>query len=661
MGFDVETYEEEGTHVFYTGGLWWTNDEGEEVFKYFVEAEEMRRYMINYRFRDRVFIATNLMFDLTVLFYGSSYWNSLELITRSGDLMQVTYTLKQNNGRLTFLDTFNYVSYGVSKLGQIISIPKLEGPNWLGKRGALDMREYFVLKEYNKQDCKISCLFAEFLQRGINQLGGQLKITSASTSLDTFRRAYQEEPMIKEEYLIGEWVTKFIFEGYYGGRTEVFSRGVVRGANYYDVNSLYPHVMRRQLPKPQSVRVIDEPCIAYIKDYEGVSRVTVVCPDMKYPLLPYRLDGKLLFPTGEFTGTYNHIELRKALELGYEILLVEKQIIYTETFTPFKEYIEDLYAKRLQYKRMGSPMEQVTKLLMNSLYGKFAQKRREDFEIKNPEHFTDEEEKAFYAGEFEEGYDFKNGILMRGEEKEFKGKHSFPILSSYITSHARLVMYEYITSYDAIYTDTDSIITRHAIPTGDALGDMKLEEHVEEGYFIRPKFYMINEQPKVKGCTGISNEDLHNILEGDPVVRMRFSKLRESFRRGIQPNTVIESPKQLSLEDEKRVWSKPFNKDELQESIAIRIEEGIPTHLRDEMIREAEHELTNDAYREAKKQAKKYLRDNDKIKKFYYGRTQELVEVYTQAALQQIPFVEIDYEALDSENLLVSFEESITV
>jgi hypothetical protein len=125
---------------------------------------------------------------------------------------------------------------------------------------------------------------------------------------------------------------------------------------YYDINSLYPSCMIKKYPKPSSAKYSQENTQYYIKKYHGVSDIKISCPYMKYPLLPYRSrkSGKLLFPYGKFRGHYSHIELCKALSLGYKILKVYSSIYYTKTFYPFKKYIEDLYKKRLYYKEQDN-------------------------------------------------------------------------------------------------------------------------------------------------------------------------------------------------------------------------------------------------------------------------------------------------------------------
>ena len=56
-------------------------------------------------------------------------------------------------------------------------------------------------------------------------------------------------------------------------------------------------------------------------DFWGVAKVDISAPkQLELPVLPENKDGQLLFHLNDIQGgTYTSIELKKALELGYEI------------------------------------------------------------------------------------------------------------------------------------------------------------------------------------------------------------------------------------------------------------------------------------------------------------------------------------------------------
>lgn len=52
----------------------------------------------------------------------------------------------------------------------------------------------------------------------------------------------------------------------------------------------------------------------------GFLEVDIECPDSVFrPVLPYKFDGRTIFPRGHFTGVYFSEELKAVLPLGYKI------------------------------------------------------------------------------------------------------------------------------------------------------------------------------------------------------------------------------------------------------------------------------------------------------------------------------------------------------
>lgn len=578
IGFDIETTND-GTE-FVSMALW---DTRTDSYIFFTDQEEAANEMLRYKYRNCTFIATNLTFDFCGVYWDHPVWNKFKTIMQQGDFLAVHYTLRERERVskkgtkyterevIEFADTINYVAYGVEKLGSIIGFDKITPPDWLGKKRPQNRTEWETLKKYNVRDAEISAKFMVFVQETIIDLGGEMQLTSASTSLNLFRRKYLKRYWVKESSVTKRDVEPLIRDAYYGGRTEAFARGYIKDANYYDINSLYPSVMRNEFPLPQSAEYIREPAAYLIKVYHGVSTVKIRAPkNIHIPLLPKRHNDKLMFPRGTFTGSYNHVELRAAMKLGYKILEVTKQLIYTEVFSPFKEYVEDLYEKRLEYQQQGSPMQLVVKLMLNSLYGKFAQSTVEDVRITRLEGLSNKEIVKSLGKNYDALYDYDTHILTK-KEKQSKGVFIFPIMSSYCTSYARLKLYEYLQKYNPLYCDTDSIITFDEIPTSAELGAMKLEMRIDEGVLVRAKFYRANEYIKIKGVNRATREDFEKLLQGYKVEQLRVSKPRGSLRLGIPINKFYYVQKEVDVEDDKRHWTISFNPKELQYSIPIEV------------------------------------------------------------------------------------------
>jgi len=567
VGFDVETYDLNGVQTFYFGSIYFYEN-GEEVFETYFDKEQLINRLLSPFFKGKYITATNLSFDYSSLFYDTKYFNDIKLIWRGSDLITAIYELPNKKGSIKFIDTFNYVGFSVEKLGKIIGTDKQEKPSYMGKRKSKTIEELNYFIEYNKYDCKITCDFMYFLQKGINEMGGELKLTIASSSLDTWRRSFMIGNIIKEQYTLkDDKIKEFIHKGYYGGRTEVFKKGIMKDMYYYDINSLYPAMMLKQLPNPNSVFKPDNLSEGNIIKYMGVSEVLVESPDnIDYPILPYRSKEtkKLIFPKGTFRGVYNHNELNYALTNGYKILKIYYQVCYKHTFKPFSTYVTTLYDKRLEYKKNKSSMELVVKLLMNSLYGKFAQSKRLNTKITDINNLTGQDK--VNALLFDKG-DIKDNFLIESSEQEFDGIFTFPILSSYITSYARITLHNYLSTYKAVYCDTDSIVTKQMLPESLELGKMKLESKLNKCEFIKPKMYYMQfengeEVIKMKGVNRPNLENWESVKNSNSVIKYKMTKIRESVRRGFKPNTLIKIEKNLNIEDDKREWigfeSKPL-------------------------------------------------------------------------------------------------------
>ena len=598
VGFDIETtINDDGTQDFYSGGLFWYHDNN--VCKAYFSPDKDTRYtrhtgkipeIVDYdgdvpaykrlvefmcasKFKNKFVVATNLGFDLTGLFWDTEYWKKIHFIKRGSDILFASYNLGNNNGKIKFIDTFNYVPFSVESLGNIIGKNKLEKPSFWNPIYENDKlidydvpkpkteAEKLELMEYNLRDCEVSCDFAYFLQKGFNDAGGNMKNTVASTSLDTWRRSSMNYPLIKESFILKHNVKPMIFDAYYGGRTETFTRGYIdQKVRCYDINSLYPSVMHDfKVPVPQSVKIPSSFSISYL-DYEGVTECSVIAPYMDYPVLPLRHGKKLTFPIGFFRGTWNNNELRLALKKGYKIKEIHNQIYYTKSDFLFKDYIKKLYDKRNEYKSENNPMEIVQKLLMNSLYGKFAQRYMTKLSLKRLQDLDDKEKEDLLFGDMDErDVEIIGDYVSEKENVEFDGLFSFPILSSYISSWARIKMYEYIEKYKPLYMDTDSIFTLQEIPDSKQLGMMKLEYESTDSIFVKPKMYFTNGKVKMKGVSRPSINDFNDVLNGKSVKKMRFTKLSESIKRGIKPNTKVIQEKFMFLEDNKRCWPSKFD------------------------------------------------------------------------------------------------------
>lgn len=582
FAFDIETYSD--MNLFYMGSVY--SDYSIELF---FNKDEMIKYLSSrdiYKIRHYL-VATNLMFDFFAL-HDYDQLKDYNLIFRGSELIMVTKIIKETTKEKTrkrkirYIDTFHFATkISLANLGKIINIPKLPTPSYISEipnnepyisllENKQTYTQFEYLLKYNIRDSEVTYKFTKFLENGLIQMGAELKPTIASIALNYFRLKYLKEhfrtPSHEE--------CQFMFEGYYGGRTEAFKRGKINNIYYYDFNSLYPTVMLNDYPNPNTLKSCSNGADFYINNFEGLSKVLIQCPDnLTIPLLPLRTKDKLIFPTGIFEGIYTHLELRKAKELGYKILKIGKCIYFTENISIFKDFVLENYNARIKLKKENNPLEYTYKIILNSLYGKFGQRydtKQEIFFVDNFD-FSDSNIEKYKEVEI-----LKEYFVVTKEESTTPPDFLQPIWSIYVTAYGRLMLYktfEKLHFDNVLYCDTDSILTPIKLEEGNNLGDLKLEHYIKDGIIIKPKFYEINGYVKAKGLKGFNKkENLLQLLEEGKYKTTKFCKLKETLHRldTLYVNQKIEIEKKINFEDTKRHWyNKTFSINELQSSRAL--------------------------------------------------------------------------------------------
>jgi len=563
FGFDIETTGK--NQDFLMGSIVSKHDK----ITFWNQQEMIDTFINNSCFRrDARIFATNLYFDITALFRNSEYMDDLQFIFRGTHMIQAKLPIKDRC--LIFLDTSNFYPYSVKQMGDILKLPKLDQPDFIGKRMPRDDEKPYI-EQYNMRDSEITFKFAELLQDSFNKMGCKMRITAASSAMDLFKRKYMMNDMFQEPIE----TIRTLYQAYYGARSEVFKRGLIKDVNYYDFNSLYPSVMRNEYPDVSSSKSRNIGTKAIIDHYEGISEVVVKCPeDLNIPFLPSRIEKKLIFPTGIFKGWYSNVELRYAEKMGYDILEVGKQIYYTKTHFPFKHYVEDLYAIRKEKKANNDSTELIIKLLMNSLYGKFGQKFYGKQKIINISKLSFDEINRL--SENAKTMISKNFMYINDDNPSYIPTHIMPIYALYTTSFGRIKLYETIRNLtDVVYCDTDSIITSDTLEDSKELGDVKLEYRIKEGIFLRPKMYafMTDDNKSIVRIKGNSissrwSYDRFKEFITNPKISMQqFSTFKTSNRMNIPYNSILDLNKEFSLNDDKRIWNGELCMTESQKSM----------------------------------------------------------------------------------------------
>ena len=406
------------------------------------------------------------------------------------------------------------------------------------------------LGEYLFTDCKgLHESIEKFYSWPLIEKSGPA-FTIAGQAMRVFRTYLKEEL-----WGLNDSASAFCRKAYLGGRTEIFRPFCSKGPLYeYDVNSLYPHVMRdNDFPVGNGVFTYD-----FDESRLGVYQAVATAPiDLDIPCMGIVHDGKFVFPVGNFEGHWTSTEIQYAKTLGYKFQ-IKKGYVFSEKRKLFKEFIDDLYNIRLTSPR-NSVSDICAKLLMNSSYGRFgmdSEKENIGFELKE----GSEEYQLLKIG--------NRNVQLYKEPIKLK-TFGHVAIAAFVTSYARIHMHRLFGSLgeDLYYTDTDSIFTTRILEHGKQLGQLKLESEFENAVFLLPKTYFAKGLSKnkiaMKGfdkkkIQAFDYNDFHNALEGDLkrfkiVNEPKFATLKTALAQKKFVTMSRKSEKQLKAVYSKRL------------------------------------------------------------------------------------------------------------
>lgn len=489
-------------------------------------------------------MALNLPFRLKALGYEFTY----PIING----MMFIWRVKLNGGSVQFLDTANWVQMPLKKLGHEIGLEKLDAD--------FENDSYAKLLEYNIRDVEIIEKFilewVKFLYT--NDLG-EFKPTLASQSMTAYRHRFMTT---QPEIHMHDDMLNLEREAYYGGRTEAFFIGDVPEDKIYyvDINSAYPYCM-------QNFRVPIEPMFYrndcrmamleyHLKNNYVIAKVQLNTKQNAYPM---RYNNKLMFPIGYPITTLHHDELLYAVEHNHIDRVLEYAVYKADVI--FADYINFFYDKKIEATEQNHQLNRLmTKLLMNSLYGKFGQLNRVSKHIGSMDSMQCGTRAVI---DHQTGKRFHE-IIWYGEvyREETLGESTFsiPAIAGAITTYARMLLWDYMQTAgmeNVYYCDTDSIITNETGYTRLAqhihktkLGALDLELESEDITIYGAKDYQIGTQRKTKGIPKHAEQISEGVWSFDYFIG--FKEWRKAGGRGA-PTIVTKTKRRKSAYDKGRV------------------------------------------------------------------------------------------------------------
>lgn len=505
---------------------------GKDFSKVFFDREEMVKYIFE-NCKNKYVFCHFAEFDFNILF-GNLYYLDQNAIFNG------KFITARCNG-VIFADSLNIFPTSVKKLGDQIGLKKLELPKKFltGKVKAISKKDII----YCTRDCEI--VFKALSE--IFNLIGNIKVTIASASMEFFRNTYLKHPIYYNDELTQEF-----FKSYYGGRNEVFKLGKTE-SKILDINSMYPFAMKNAIfPNPEYlIKVTPNNMKGYtfnyiLNKYEGLISCKIKHKDHYFGFLPYKIKEKLVFPVGEFEGIWNLNELRFAIK--NKIIEVEsfEYIIFSKRNmkSPFVEFVNDNYEKKKNYTGI---YKLIFKLILNSLYGKFAEKSHgkltyyKEFPVRLMEQYRlmNVDFKLIVFNEQ------RNDCFIEVNKKSDKERiNSIPLFSSYITSYSRIILLKGLLNYYdkgvITYCDTDSILIENLknIPNSAELGEFKLEDGTVtniEG--LKHYQYYLQDGHLKEKLKGVPKSAIK--LNDGGYMYDKFIKTKEGIRRKIEPGTIV--------------------------------------------------------------------------------------------------------------------------
>lgn len=433
----------------------------------------------------------------------------VRIIERGGRVIALYCTTRKTN--FVILDSFALLPQSLKSLGiafdvehKKIDLDVSKGTSRYSERD----------KKYLENDCY--CTFEVLSAFFSSAYIAHPQITIASQSLDTFRSLFLEGDLRRmkledEIFFRNHW--------YSGGRVEVY-KGKGENLYSYDINSLYPYAMQQEMPCGDMIETR-----SYQEGRIGFYNVWLKALPEFYisPLLIKRRNGSsysnyYVNGPGEYFLSSNTLEvLRKDFGVQYQVL---SGYYFKERKAILQDFVKTFY--KLKSENKGNALYIISKLMLNSLYGKFSQTRwKQSVESWSPEL------KDYIA------FDNDFGLVL--VEKQSRSKFILPYLGAYITDLARLYHWELMQQHEKkiFYCDTDSLFS--SVPfssrVGTEIGELSFLGKWN-GVFLAPKSYALKNGRETK-----------IVFKGFSAEEFRFL----DFERALRNRTPLEMEKERIL------------------------------------------------------------------------------------------------------------------
>lgn len=422
--------------------------------------------------------------------------------------------------QLRLVDSRNYWNTSLAKMGESIGLPKLQMPDpWADDDSWLT---------YCRRDCEIlyNCILDLLSWHREHDLG-VFKPTAAGQAMQCYRHRFHTRKIVLHDI---KPVKQLERQAYFAGRLACFYHGVVDrngvgwagnpsegfmpnaprpcGTVYkLDCNSLFPSVMKDYLYPKRLLQwnlTLNKP--QQLLPTNLASTIASVSLTGCSEPLAQRINGRVNFCVGNFATHLLGPELQRAVSTCQNVTI--NAWAEYELADLFSSYVDYFFQLRYMNKLAGRLLyADLCKLMLNSLYGKFAQHSYEWLALPGmapPEpwhNWCEVDAELLKIREYR-----SIGDLV--QERQPVGDHptSFTAISAFVTAYARQHMDDYRKIagwHNCYYQGVDSLFVSRmgldrlqaagCIDDG-ALGKLRLEGESDLTIFRGAGYYLFNGQ-----------------------------------------------------------------------------------------------------------------------------------------------------------------------
>lgn len=289
-------------------------------------------------------------------------WAGLAAIEDKPFILYVTSKF----GTIKLIDTMNYWPMALAGLGKSFGIPKTDMPD-----DREDDRTWF---DYCGNDCAIiEKAICTTIDQWFDEDRGNWQPTAARLAMSNFRHKFMNIPIIIDKDKSTKEVKAIERASYFGGETRCWYKGHCKGPLYHvDVTGLFPSVMATgTFPCELEGHYHDGKEFPADQAYRAIANVVV---NSTWRDIPKRTLTGHNYPAGRNDTTLAGPELANAIANG-QVESVSSYCLYR--LEPiFKDYIGHWFGIRAKAKSLCDDASNLlAKLMMNSLYGKFAARK----------------------------------------------------------------------------------------------------------------------------------------------------------------------------------------------------------------------------------------------------------------------------------------------